>query len=697
MGRSPTPASDTLLPDGEGYIDYRTWTYNLGSSIEAAVSDSNDATWAYRDGGVFNDRQSFTLSAVTGTIPPQSLVTSVVITVKAVGIAGGGARDIRIYIGSDDSPFLSGVGEYTVGPSYPQTINHNVTNYPPLGGFPWTVDKLNRTAIVLESGAGTPPANPNGVYISQVQLDVTFDTAATQYSIVGAQNVGSRLLRSMRKMARMVKIDTPLLWPLDIELLDRFNLSTDAIDSPDGKGWGVKSWQRGLLALMAVEFNLQELKLSLEGYDLSDYITSLWATYATEIAPGYLHKGSAFLADYDKEGGNEPFNIVRATQAIIEHPVDTSRALFIPNATPKLNSKGLLCEQSAVGHIPYSEFGNGLTGWTSSGSGTVETSSNSNMSTYVTKTSLKLTAGSPLSSDLQVQSTASASIAANTKVRVTVDHQDQDATKKFYWALFRATGSQWWNDTTGAWSGSKVWNACTGTTGWARQESKQISIGASASTVTLYVGIPSTGGTAGQVNYCSQAEVITGSYVTSRIAVNASAYTRNADKVYYPNDATYGLLWPYDQQSGCLQVITLWDSSDLASGEKRVASYMYIDANNYAEISYDKDAGAWQFIMKRGGSTYTVSKTGAVTKGQRYTLAWRVTGVEGEQGLAPYTMSLWVDGEKAATDAVASGVLSGVGTWYIGCANTVNQLDGYISNLYTTEIVYSDERMVQLP
>ena len=117
--------------------------------------------------------------------------------------------------------------------------------------------------------------------------------------------------------------------------------------------------------------------------------------------------------------------------------------------------------------------------------------------------------------------TQSFSIGVSPTLRTLVfDHFDQAAPTS--WALQRTTDSNWWNDTTGLWQGTKVFNQLPQllTGRFERDPSKPITVSGGAQTWNLELGNDT--GLQGSQIFIGQVDLLEGPFVVDRIATSSS-------------------------------------------------------------------------------------------------------------------------------------------------------------------------------
>lgn len=498
----------------------------------------------------------------------------------------------------------------------------------------------------------------------------------------------------------------PPLRFLDVPLLGDASLSHFAGADAAGAGWGPALWARRNVRLLTRQLDLEGLALRDTYLDTRDFCVALWDPGISHEAPTLDRRGLAQLS----QGGSRTWT--RNGPAWVESAAaarqGTVQLVELSAQQDKHTTLGTLIEASRTNGLIQSGFKNGtFTGWTLAGTGsngsaiTAETSDILFVAQAVGRV-MKLLAGSPIHvADLQAQSTATASYAANAKVRVSIYRKDLTVGVGTWWALQRGVDSKWWRESDGTWQVAKTWNQAAYTADWLRDVSRQIDVGASGTTLTLFVGVPTAGGTAGEAHLVGHVQIEQGEYATSPILTEAAAVTRAADSLAFQND--HGKrVWPLAEWGGTARIAfrLLWSSSELAAGAVRTILEAYFDASNYDRVYYDQGTASLIFKRVRAGVATSATYATALTAGTLYRLAVRVASRFGEWGLAAYTQSIFLEGVKG-TDAVAAGVhvlpshhSFRVGTNDDGSGGSTNQVDGYYQDLDVTNLVLHDQEML---
>lgn len=556
------------------------------------------------------------------------------------------------------------------------------------GGGMWSIADMNDLeARALLTWVDTEETQP---FFSKVWADITYTAVPTSYE--AGREVAGRSLRLFRRIVETVRIDTPALWPLDIELLEDLAVTHFAANTADGKGWGERRWQRGLLHLLSTEIDLDRLTMSLECLNVRPYRVAFWDTMVSDVASGFLGQGVARLSFGEKR------TFARASRAWIPNPGDPRRVVEVAADVEKITSGGTLFERWSRNDQLHSSFGQGLTGWAKYGAGTVTPSASDPLFEDGAQR-LTFVAGNPIATDLEVVGLATAPYEAGTVACVSVDHRD-DSGPPLYWALQRGADGWWWRDADSVWVGSKAWNALPVAAETARHASRAIGVGTLQTALTIRLGVPAIG-TPGQVNQLYNVQIEPGRYPTSRIVTEGEPVERAADSLVITNRHGQNV-WPSERGSAFLQFTPMWATGDLTPGSIRTLLEAWSDPDEYDCVFYDRDSASLVFRRRNGLHIADAAFPLAIERDRTYGVALRWTGDDGELDLDldldPHTLSILVDGERG-TDAVALGSAASPedGEWRIGGDRAANAADCALMHLTTSPFVLSDAELRGLP
>lgn len=568
------------------------------------------------------------------------------------------------------------------------------------GGGTWTAADLAAMEFGLNQGTGSAD-----IYVTTLWSEISYST----FEPVSAErDAASRRLRLNRLPGGFIDATLPTLEYLDHELLDLMAISHPDLPSADGRGAGVEPWERWPVLKVSSDVDWDRLEERVLLRDIRSFITRHW-----DMAKTLRATPNSFGGGVDGIARLAPGNtrtLTRASTAWVYRADQLVVAAL--NDTEKHDLDGDLYESASTNEVIQSAFktgtGSTFTGWTNAGAGSngsaIAEDTGDNLfgsASDGSGRSVKFTAGNPIhASDLQITATATASILANTVCTASFWRKDDNGSP-LQFAIQRAFDSQWWRESDQTWQVAKTWNSMSGTSVSARYITKQINVGANATTLTVVLGIPNAGGVRSQVNHLYHVQLEQKRYATSLIVTQATTVTRSADKLTISNNSSQRA-WPEPVATFRCKARPWWSSSALAAGDKRTLFYAAHGASNYDWLYYDATAGALRFERKAAGVTYTASKTIALTAYTLYNVAIRVTSTAAELDLAAYTISVfaWADGSSGAaskgTDATAAAlVVAGTADMEIGSQAGALNWDGNIWAQEVTQQVLTDSAVAR--
>jgi len=536
---------------------------------------------------------------------------------------------------------------------------------------------------------------------------------ARYFAVTPAQNeqmrdVLSRRLWNFRRANGIFSTSAPL-WMLDADILDRVASECQygpgpGADDPLRQGWRGKVWQRHPFSILRVE-DSPEGFVRLTLLDRRSLDVLLWETGRTDKPATALNASRESGVARIMRGNVITFT--RATRAFVVTPSDPSSVSEIQEGRRAFTAAGEWFESARTNEIKRSSFLSGTTGLTLAGTGTGGSAIATDpddlfFNREIAASSLKFTAGSPHSVDLSAAFPVTVSFASGTDVRVSVDHKT-DSGEPLHIRIQRAADSFYWNDDTGAFQAGLINNPLP-THGdrdpAQRWKSKSIDVGGSATTLTVTVLLPAAG-TSARVSHLYHVQLEVGAFAGSRIVTDDIVITRAASVLSFaiPADPDRKCYNPALGTFFC-EVIPDWSSADLTAGADPHVYHMTTDGGlDRDRLFYDAAALAWVGERKVGGNTYQATMPATVIAGTVYKLGFRWTGVEGELNLAPYTLSLFLDGVKG-TDAVSEAPLfspSGERLFFGSDAAGALQFNGALREKRVYPGALEDEEVQQLP
>ncbi len=663
------------------------WSANGASSLweccdpGAGVSHDDDTTYA--NTAASGDAEVMGLTGDVNFNESMIAVTSVIIYCRARRTDTAGDNAIRLRVRLDATNETS--GDLTLGTSY---SNHtfDVTSSRPTGGT-WTEADFRNAGFrwdVIRTANGPPTR------VTSLWVEIVYVAAS---ALVGpSRRVVSRRLRLMRKPLSIVEIDTPNLEFLNRRPGDIVGLSHFATphETNTGAQVGIEKWERVPHLLLGRVLNLDALQVRLKLADARDFLLSLWDTGISNLSASSQRDGIAAL----DAGAARTFS--RDSGAWVEDPGD-GRIVEISAQDEKNTASGFLLEQSATNTILNSCNDDGVSSdWNTqntgvNGSAVADDTTDTFWDTDVTAQSIKITAGSPLGGSPVGIHQTTASYDADSVITVSVTHKD-DSAEQLEVEIQRGFDSEYW--TGSAWQAGQTTNVLTVRSSATRDQINNIDVGGDATTIKVTLTAEDV---AGQINHVYDGQCEATPYATSRILTNGAAITREDDALTYSNDDGTRVMYP-DRGTGFVRVIPGWSTADLPADSFRAILSCQYDSDNWDWVGYKQASGGWMFWRKANGTVYIAAKATTVTKGTSYDIAWRWTSDEGELGLPNYTISIFVDSVKGADLETEAIVPVDDANMELGRTSSDSQmLDCWISHLFITPLVYTDQRIARLP
>jgi len=545
---------------------------------------------------------------------------------------------------------------------------------------------------------------------SAAEVQAMVDYVRSRYFVVvprqneQERDVLSRRLWALRRAPGLLTVEAPL-WALDLDVGDRVALQSRVGPSNDGKGWLAKKWQRHDFTIQQIEDLGNGKSVRLQLLDRRPLDALLWDTASTDIPAVILNaRRQSGVARFGK--GSLAITFARASRAWVENPADPTAVMQIQTDERALTAAGEYLEPGRINQILRSSFASGTTGITLTGTGVNGSAIAVDTSDLLfdpesSPNSLKFTAGSPHTALLYCTFPVTATIPANSDLRLSIDHHTDSGEALFYW-LSRGVDGQYWNAGVG-WQVGSIGNQLPTVpirSAAARYVSPYLNPGFADTTLTLSIGLAS-GGTAGRISHLYHAQIELGLFATSRMLSDATAFTRSSSllSIAVPSAARV-----YEPALGSFyaEVIPEWTSWETYAAPDRHVYYMTTNGGaDYDALYYQFNipTGQWVFERKVGASVYTATHEGGAEAGSLNRLCCRWTGAEGELGLAPYTMSVFWNGEKG-TDAVsvAPTFAGGGETLYLGQNPATGRVfGGVIRNRLIRPYAPTDEEMGRTP
>lgn len=326
-------------------------------------------------------------------------------------------------------------------------------------------------------------------------------------------------------------------------------------------------------------------------------------------------------------------------------------------------------------------------------------------------TTAKLAAANPAQATNMALSYDTASLIANSKVRVSIDYKNVTTSGLLYWRLQRLFDNFTWNASTKAWGAAVVNNVLgdgvtspdwhrelVGVTGLATPDAP-IDVGANATVLRLFV-LQITGFTNNlQIDRVGHMQVEKFDGWSSRKMSDGGAYAGAADALSWSNDGTLQKIVPNKRGTMRATLIPNWDVLGGGGGPAKafyVWSLQYSAGHKFAlryaalGTGFGGASYRWEFLVSVGGTTYC-----AFVGDTAISVAWpdrntnardiyvRWTSSVGDLGLAAGTASIWtrIGGVLTkGTDAVfgATPPTEAAATFHFGSNLGAEQFNGEI-------------------
>jgi hypothetical protein len=476
---------------------------------------------------------------------------------------------------------------------------------------------------------------------------------STQCSIIRgnayeqARDVGSRYLAiNSEPPIKIAAKVTPEV--MSTPVLSNVAISHRALPSWDGKGVGYERWQRTTARILESQIG-GDLTCTL-GLRDTRRTSRILRCRLVPRTTGLKGDGIAIAAK------SAVAAFFRDSNAWIADPGD-GRYVSITPEQIKWARGGLLIEGAAKNNLLRSSFKSGLTGLTQTlGSGAIALDTTAPLAFDLVETpnGCKLTAGTPTATTLAWPATAS--IAANTKVRFWCHYRSLDNTT-LGWKLQRGVDSWYWNNAGNTWQSGTVTNTFAGGADQSeilRPGSRIFSVGTGATTLTLTMVEGPSASSSRHILYHLElnddAQAATLLCAGSPIMTDTAVYTRAVDQFVFNGVSNVYGVFPTDPDHFHTTIRTIvvpeWDSADIASNAPTI---WWATGSTGNGPSLVHDGTSWKVYADTAGGTPAVSLAGSVVAGQVYDITVRFTShLDGELGLPADTVTLFVNGVSAS-------------------------------------------------
>jgi len=645
------------------YYCYPT-TYEGGSKYSGDGAAIDDTFGAWDDDMGYKERSFSALSSpgegrwyFSAFLPFATSINSVTIGHRGRRAGGGVGTgvDVRSSLrvnGTNyyDSFNTNGVGYSNIEKVY--TTNPNTS-------AAWQVSEMpGRSSTPLSGGVSSQNSDAlDGRKHRLTGVWLKIDYAGLSALTESVRDAGSRRLWDWRKAKQFIRITVPIHVGLEVNAGDPFWVEHLAGAHPTDEGWRAKVWQ--LRGTVVYEKTVRpadgtvELVLRDRRSHLCLYRYTGWS----------IRSSSPLGIGIAAHGLGAARTLTRVGDAWV---LDPGSKLFVKrlDGEPLYTEGGEAFVEAETNYLVQSAFKNmtgaNFDGWTKSGTTADATIAEDTSrllwdaaNTGVSRCAL-FTASNPImGADLELIGTATASFAANTTLWLVAWYEMLTALGVPYLGLQRGFDSRYWRESDNSWQVAKTWNPLPSITTiddlWDHYKSKQIDVGANATTVTPRLGIPTTGtpGSAFRMFGLKITDALDASpfLILTEAAAVTTPKTRftmaNSAPVRVVNEAQGALTW---------EVIPFWNSADIGSTYRTVFYHANSDGSLAIWGGYDGANARWFVSLTGGGSTVTAYKAASVVRGTMYRFVFRWTGSNAELDLPAYTASVLIDGTKG-TDA----------------------------------------------
>lgn len=681
-------ATYELYPDGTTSAG-ASWGPTGAATIHQAIDDlvgaaDDDTTYAQGSAATWDDFIC-TLAPMVDVVE----ITSVTMLVRYNNAGGGSNQELDYGLRIGSTSYLNGPIN-VVSATYAESTKTWTTN--PATSAPWTKPQLDDLSIVVRTQDQVPATD--SVRVTQAYVSVEYQPIPA--GIAAAREIGAHRLRRYRRPLVQPSIETGLD-KLDLELMDDLSLTHFAWPNASGSGAGVANWKRALLQLREVDVNLNTRTLRLGMRGRRGFLCTFWDTAESRRSSSAAEDGVARLTT----GGTLTYS--RLSHAWHEDPGSRLVVQMGLNQKP-IAYNGMLMENFASNYLQHSSCTEGATsvaGLTLSGTGVNGSSIASSTTTSiqplfdatVSANAYLMTAGTPHAAALIATWPTTATINADTIVRISIDHKDSP-TEVLQWRLVRGVDSFLWNDATEAWQAGAVSNDITTSTDRARFFSKVIDVGSNNTTLTFSLRMPS-GGTSGRAHRIYHVQLEENAWATSHVVTTAATYARAIQTYSITNTLTKRAINATGGTFMC-EFIPEWNSADMVAIAGFPAFFdMTYDSDNWIRLFWNSGTTTLDFQIRAAGVTYSATKSFTPVRGTTYKLAARWTSSAGELDMDARSLSVFVNGVKGTDATRAADPTETSVSLYIGGDSAGNAVNGNLRRILFSQEVYSDAEIAR--
>ena len=630
---------------------YSQWVAGGMYSKLTALIDDSDSTYVAVNTGP-TDRDTWFFNALG--IPDDSVIATVEVEDRQNGDSTDSSGLMSILAGTEVvSPTFLYSG------SWPTFQNNKWIVPRPGGGF-WTVADIDAAEFGLNGHNWSVHATP-GCF--ELYLHVTYATAGELLEQV--RDLGARWVQRYGSMPDKLAIMVAAAF-LGLRPGQVLSIAHKLIPTAEGTGRSSEQWDRLVGRIFEREIDLDNLAagVTLRFDDMRGILRRYRDGGLSAKEPGGTRDGALILSP----GGLRTYN---GAPALVDSPV-SGLLLQVASVVEPVGARGRLHEGQGQNTVLNSAFILGSTSWTLAGGAAIVSTTEAFDPTVSTQ-HLNLAFSGFGTSGQQA-----GIVAAAGWVNLSVIHRELTASSVTRIRIQRASDG-WYLNQALAWQATATDIDLPYRSVYTRDVIGPIDQTGGATTYTVTLKTTVTGHDADVAH--SQVEPAQNGkgWASSPIITTTAAVIRAANSLLEDNGSANRKI---RAARGCYRGIVdpLFNSADVATG---IADhYLWAvthDANNWMRLYYAVSTSAGVFERRAGGTTKTVSFPVALIRGVRqpFIVTWQSTG--GENGDAPYTISISLGGLERITATSGELTEQASSNWWRGSLDgATGHLNGFL-------------------